>query len=118
MEEPKVKKPTAGIHDEDLDLGHILHTADAPHLGAHPQVSSLLRPKAKLIGRSEGTHLKSLVGGGGSSALDANQSGGLNPNAVSGETSTPSPKAVDQEVDVMQTNSAGVESDSANSRRQ
>lgn len=118
MEEPKAKKPTPGIHDEDLDLGHILHTADAPHLGAHPHVSSLLRPKPKLLGRSEGTHLKSLNAGGGSSALDANTSGGLRPGAVSGKPSTPSPEAVDPDVEVRQTNSAGVESDSANSNRQ
>jgi len=51
MESPKTKKPTPGIHDEDLNLGYVLHHADAPRWGAHPFVSDLLTPKPKLIGR-------------------------------------------------------------------
>jgi hypothetical protein len=121
MKEPKERKPTPGIHDEDLDLGHILHTYDANHLGAHPLVDALLKPKPKLRGRQDKPEpmlVGGQVSGGGSSALDANQSGGLHPGAISGETSTKSPPPVSDDGGVMETQSAGNESDSANSNRQ
>jgi hypothetical protein len=51
MEQPKTRKPTPGIHDEDLDLGHVLHHYNAPKLGAHPFVNETLTPKPKLAGR-------------------------------------------------------------------
>ncbi len=119
MEEPKPRKPTPGVHDEDLDLGYILHHADAPHLGAHPYVSELLTPKAKLVGRGPKvpSMLTTQVGGGGSSANDANNSGGLRSAPITGESSNPG-VATDTGVGVQRTNSAGVDSDSAQGRKQ
>jgi hypothetical protein len=119
MEEPKTRKPTPGVHDEDLDLGYILHHADAPHLGAHPHVSELLTPKAKLVGRGQQAPalLRTQVGGGGSSATDANNSGGLRSAPITGESST-SGVPTDTGVGIQRTNSAGVDSDAAQARKQ
>ncbi len=124
MEEPQSKAPEQGVSDKDLNLGYILHTADATNLGAHKLVDKLLTPKPKLMGRGGGSHHKLMpmmgatnVGGGGSTATDANSSGGLNNSAIDGRESTSSP-STSPGVDTRQTNSAGTDSDSANENKQ
>ncbi len=119
MEESNLKAPTPGVHDPDLDLGFQLHQADAPHLGAHPFVDPLLTPKPKLMGRAREavSLISSQVAGGASTSLDANDSGGLKSEPITGETSHPGP-ATGTGVGFQQSNSAGVESDSAHERKQ
>ena len=119
MQAPKEKKPTPGVHDKDLDLGYILHHADAPRLGAHPFVSDLLTPKPRLVGRAKKAQalLTSHVAGSGATHLDANNSGGLQAEPVTGETSKPS-VPTDTGVGSRQTNTAAAESDTENERKQ
>ncbi len=121
MEEPAVKSPTPGIHDPDLDLGYQLHHADAPHLGTHPFVDPLLTPRRKLAGRNQALEALPLVSGqvagGSSTSLDANNSGGLKSEPITGDSAHPG-IATGTGVGYQQSNSAGVDSDSAHERKQ
>jgi len=118
---PHLKKKLTAVHDEDLDLGHVLRVSDAAHLGAHPFVDELLTPKPRLEGRMQQPKAlpanQSQVAGGGSTGSDANTSGGLNDGAIDGRTSDAGPVTDTQGV-VSRTGSAGSDSASANERQQ